>query len=240
MTSPLISTPHRATNSPTRRIAHAVLVAAVRGRRDRGGDWGEAVLAEFAETTGNLEAIRWTWGGLRAAWHERRRRIHQLPRHVRITRRAVSVLIIAVVAGLAVNQWLLTVHTMPSGSMENTLLIGDRYLVDKVSFRITGLHRDDIVELTTPTSLRVKRVIGLPGDTISCAGGRVLVDGTPLDEPYLASDYPDETYTDCTTVTVPPNQLYLLGDHRIVSQDSRQSGPVNENAIVGRMLLKLP
>jgi len=225
--------------SPIRRIAHAVLVAAVRGRRERGGDWGEAVLAEFAETSGDLEAVRWTLGGLRAAWHERRRRSRQLPRNVRIARRALAVLVIGFFAAIAVNQWVATVHMAASGSMENTLQIGDRYLVDKVEFRVTGLHRGDIVEARTPTSLRIKRVIGLPGDIISCAGGRVQVNGTEVDEPYLANAEPAEVSTDCASLTVPPGHLYLLGDHRLVSQDSRQEGPVPADTIKGRMLIKV-
>jgi signal peptidase I len=239
MSSSLLRTPGQVHRSPVRRLAHAVLVAAVRGRRERGGDWGEAVLAEFAETNGDLEAVRWTLGGLRAAWHERRRRVRQLPRSVRIARGAVAVLVVGVVAGIAVNQWIATVHMAASGSMANTLQVGDRYLVDKVGFHVTGLHRGDIVEAATPTGPRIKRVIGLPGDTISCAGGRVLVDGTALNEPYLATDYPAEVITDCTSLTVPPDHLYLLGDHRIVSQDSRQTGPVPTNTIIGRMLVKV-
>lgn len=239
MSSSMLSAPEQVHDSPIRRLAHAVLVAAVRGRRDRGGDWGEAVLAEFAETTGDLEAVRWTLGGLRAAWHERRRRARQLPRGVRIRRRALAVAVIAVIAGLAVNQWVLSVHMVASGSMENTLLIGDRYVVDKVGFRVTGLHRGDIVEAASPTSVLIKRVIGLPGDTVSCAGGRVLVNGSPLAEPYLTGEDPANAGTDCPTVTVPPNHVYLLGDHRAVSLDSRQLGPLSDDTIKGRMLVDL-
>jgi signal peptidase I len=221
--------------SPVRRVARAVLTAAVRGRRERGGDWGEAVLAEFAETTGDLEAVRWALGGLRAAWHERR----LLPRRVRVARRAVAALIIALAGGFAVNQWVLTVHMQPSGSMENTLLVGDRFLVDKAGFRVTGLHRGDIVEIDHDGSVRTKRVIGLPGDTISCRGGRVLLDGRPVNEPYLAAASPDDIRTDCTTVTVPAHHLYLLGDHRAVSQDSRQDGPISDGEVIDRMLVKV-
>ncbi len=239
MSSSMLSTPEQIHDSKIRRIAYGVLAAAVRGRRDRGGDWGEAVLAEFAETNGNLEAVRWTVGGLRAAWHERRRRVRQLPRNVRIKRRAVAVLVIAVVAGVAVNQWVLTVHRVASGSMETTLLIGDRYVVDKVGFRVTGLHRGDVVEAVTPVGSQVKRVIGLPGDTVSCLDGRVLVNRTPLNEPYLNRAYVDEMRTDCATVTVPPGHVYLLGDHRIVSLDSRQLGPISEKNIRGRLLVNL-
>ncbi|MET0494435.1 MAG: hypothetical protein ABW000_15030, partial [Actinoplanes sp.] len=93
MSNPDSRTPARTHESPIRRVAHAVLVAAVRGRRERGGDWGEAVLAEFGATTGDLEGIRWAWGGLRAAWQERRGRVSRLPRKVRIARRAVATLV---------------------------------------------------------------------------------------------------------------------------------------------------
>lgn len=226
-------------DSSIRRVARAVLVAAVRGRRERGGDWGEAVIAEFAETSGDVEAVRWALGGLRAAWQERRRRVRELPLRVRITRRVLAAVAVMVVGGLAVNQWVLTTYYMPSGSMEQAILIGDRLLVDKIVFHVMGLHRGDVVEINGPSSVQVKRVIGLPGDTISCGGGRVVLNGRMLEESYLKPFYPDEIFTECATVTVPAHHLYLLGDHRIVSQDSRQVGPVSENAVKGRVLVKV-
>ncbi|GIF22582.1 hypothetical protein Ate02nite_53120 [Paractinoplanes tereljensis] len=224
-----------------RRLAYAVLVLAVRGRRERGGDWGEAILAEFAETTGDREAVRWAAGGLRVMWHERRARRRELPRIVRIRRRVVLIVLIGLAVGLVVNRFVLTVGYVDNGSMETTYLIGDRYVVDLVAFRLTGVRRGDVVELNRPGTdrLLIKRVIGLPGDTVECRGGGVWLNGAPLDEPYLS---PDPEYTrmeDCTATTVPPHQLYLLGDHRIVSEDSRKYGPVDEGALHGRVLLRL-
>jgi signal peptidase I len=227
--------------SAVRRIAYAVLAAAVRGRGERGGDWGEAVLAEFAETTGDREAVRWAAGGLRAVWHERRARARELPRIVRIRRRAVLITLIAVVAGLAVNRFVLTVGYQESGSMEPTYLIADRYVVDLAAFRLTGVRRGDVVEFTMPDTDRlvVKRVIGLPGDTVDCRDGRVWLNGAPLDEPYLSAD-PEFARTEgCTATTVESHRLYLLGDHRLVSMDSRQYGAVDEDAVHGRVLLRL-
>jgi signal peptidase I len=217
-----------------RRAARAVLVTAVRGRKARGGDWGEAVLAEFAETRGGWEAVRWVAGGLRAVWHERRRRARELPRPLRISRRIAVIAVVALVAAVLVNQFVMNVAMMSSGSMEPTLLIGDRYLQDKAAWRLTGLHRGDVVVYNAPNP-RIKRVIGLPGDTIECRDGKVWRNGRQLDEPYLGTD-PDESRTDCATTTVPEGSLYLLGDHRLVSQDSRQSGPVRENAIRARIV----
>lgn len=227
--------------SAVRRVAYGILAAAVRGRRERGGDWGEAVLAEFAETTGDREAVRWAAGGLRAVWHERRARRQALPRIVRIRRRAVLIALVGVVAGLAVNHFVLSVGYVASGSMEPTYLITDRYVVDLAAFRLTGVRRGDVVEFTMPGTDRlvIKRVIGLPGDTVGCRDGRVRLNGAPLDEPYLSADPDYVAMGSCATTTVPPHQLYLLGDHRVVSTDSRQYGTVDEDALHGRVLLRL-
>ncbi|WP_306204060.1 signal peptidase I [Actinoplanes sp. RD1] len=222
-----------------RRAARGVLVAAVRGRRERGGEWGEAVLAEFGETRGDREAVRWAAGGLRTVWRERRRRVRSLPRPDLIARRLVIGTAFAVVAGLLVNQFALSVRMMPSGSMEPTLRVSDRFLVDKVGFRLTGLHRGDIVVYTGPDgSQRVKRVIGLPGDRIECRDGRVWRDGAPVDEPYLPAD-PAQGRTDCGALTVPAGRLFLLGDHRVVSVDSRGDGPTRRGDVRARVLTPL-
>jgi signal peptidase I len=227
--------------SAVRRLAYAVLAAAVRGRRERGGDWGEAVLAEFAETTGNREALHWAAGGLRAVWHERRARRRELPRIVRIRRRAVLIALIGIVAGLVVNRFVLSVGYEPSGSMEPAYNVADRYVVDLVVFRLTGVQRGDVVEFTMPGTERlvIKRVIGLPGDTVECRDGRAWLNGAPLDEPYLWDNSDEARTDDCTATTVPPHQLYVLGDHRVVSMDSRQYGTVNEGALHGRVLFRL-
>lgn len=228
-----------------RRAARAVLTAAVRGRKERGHEWGEAVLAEFDDTQGDWDAVRWAAGGLRTVWHARRGRVRQLPRAVRLSRRAALVAVLAVLAGLAVNRYVLTVGYMAGGSMAPTLNIGDRYLVDKVGYRLTGLHRGDVVVIPgvaaageTPPPARVKRVIGLPGDIIECRDGALLRNGAPVEEPYLPEDA-GEARTDCSTVTVSPNHVYVLGDHRIVSIDSRQDGEFSEDAVQARVLTRV-
>ena len=237
----MTSTVSRTGADPIRAIARAVLVAAVRGRRDRGGPWGEAVLAEFGQTTGRWEAVRWTAGGLKAVWQERRAKARTRPRYVRISRRIVATLVVALVAALVVNQFLLTSRYTLTGSMSPTVRIGDRYLVDRVGFRVTGIARGDLVEFPTPEAPRIqslRRVIGLPGDVIDCRNGKVFRDGAEIPEPYLATDDPDAG-TDCTAVTVPAGSLYVLGDHRTVALDSRQWGFIAESEVTGRYLLPL-
>jgi signal peptidase I len=218
--------------SVVRRLARTVLTVAVRGRRERGGPWGEAVLGEFDRTNGNLEAIRWVAGGLRAVWIEHRGRIRELPRWQRLSRRWLLIALVAIGSAVLVNQYVLTARFTPSSSMEPTLQIGDHWLLDKVSFRITGLHHGDVVSYAEgPMYPFAKRVI-------TCRDGFVYRDGTRVDEPYLPAD-PAEARTDCTEVVVPDGQLYLLGDHRLVSQDSRQDGTVPIDEIEGRRLFTL-
>jgi signal peptidase I len=223
---------------PIRAAARAVLAAAVRGRRGRGGLWGEAVLAELEQTSGRWEAVRWAAGGLRAVWQERRATARTRPRYVRISRRIVTTAVVGLLAALLVNQFVVTPRYMPSGSMEPTLLPADRYLSDRVSFRFTGLRHGDLVEFPMPDDperLALKRVIGLPGDVIDCSDSRVFRNGVQLSEPYVV---PGEG-TDCTPVTLAAGQLYVLGDHRVVSQDSRHWGPVAERAVIGRYLVRV-
>jgi len=223
-----------------RRAARAVLVAAVRGRRERGGPWGEAVLAEFDRTNGRWEALRWAAGGLRAVWHERRARVRGLPRAVRIQRAVAATAVLGLLAALAINQFALTSRYMPSTAMAPTVPVAGRFLLDKVGFRVTGFERGDIIEFPipdVPADHTVKRVVGLPGDTIECRDGRVYRDGTAVEEPYLTGDPQTSRTVDCGgPTTVPAGQLYVLGDNRTASRDSRDWGPIPQTSVGGRLL----
>lgn len=227
-----------------RRIAYRVLLVAVRGRRRRGGDWGEAVLAEFPETRGTGAGMRWMVGGLRVAWRERRARVRQLPRYQRIGRRFAFTALTGGLAAFLLGQFVLTPTYMPSGSMEPTLRIGDRYLVDKVAFRMTGIHRNDIVTVEvrqpdlTPESRRfVKRVVGLPGDTLTCRDGAVLRNGTVIARRRVDGD--SSIPVSCEEITVPKDHVYVLGDFLDVSLDSRQLGPIPQKDVVGRVVARI-
>jgi len=140
----------------------------------------------------------------------------------------------------------LRIYTMPNGPMENTLRVGDRFAVDTHA----RVHRGSIIVFTGPASWQasqlgktdlkfVKRVIGVGGDHVVCCdrSGRVTVDGVPLEEPYL---YPGVRPSGVTfDVTVPPARLWVMGDHRDASADSRshmsdgQTGTIPESAVVG-------
>jgi signal peptidase I len=147
--------------------------------------------------------------------------------------------VLGAAAALTVAQFVVTPRYMPSGGMEPTVPIAGRYLVDRVSFRVTGLSYGDVMEFPMPGEpdwLAVKRVIGLPGDRVECRDGRVHRNGAALDEPYLPADA-TERRTDCAPVTVPAGMLFVLGDHRLASADSREWGPAAQADVDGRLLV---
>jgi signal peptidase I len=186
-------------------------------------------------------------------------------------------LVVAFCLAVLVRTFLLQAFFIPSGSMEDTLLRGDRVLVNKVVYDLRDPQRGEVVvfhgtdawaphkPVETPPSFLakvgrtigdlvgvsqpgekdfIKRVIGVPGDRVRCCddGGRVTVNGVSLDEPYVIRnapvDMPPNT-GECrsrrfTEVVVPPGQLFVMGDHRLVSKDARCQGPVPIDNVIGR------
>ena len=138
---------------------------------------------------------------------------------------------------------------IPSGSMLPTLQIGDRIVVDKLSYRLHGVHRGDIVVFRRPPlehadySDLVKRVIGLPGDTISSADGRVYhrragrwpSPGCPRPVPTTAPSPLPRRFSLNHPYTVPAGEYFVMGDNRTDSEDSRYFGPIPANLMVGKM-----
>lgn len=211
-------------------VAYRMLKFAVRGRKEEGGPWGEAVLAEFDQVTTTGEAIRWTAGGMRVALRERY-----------AARPAAYRLAAAALVLVAATPFLVGVRFVPSGGMAPTLAVGSDHLIDRLAFRATGLDHGDIIAFpgpdTPPGSFEtMRRVVGLPGDRIECRDGRVLRDGVALDEPYL---HPESAVigTDCVPVTVPDGSLYVLGDDREAALDSRHWGVISADVVSGRVIV---
>jgi len=190
-------------------------------------------------------------------------------------REGLLLIVVAAVLTVLVKSFFIEAYRIPSGSMENTLRIGDRVLVNKLVYRIRGIDRGDVVVFSgtgswgPPEPPRsggtvevayhsamwamglqadgtdyVKRVIGLPGDHVACcdAQGRITVNGVPLREQSYV--YPGEAPSDESfSVTVPPGRLWVMGDHRGDSADSRYhpddpgDGTIPESAVVGRAFL---
>jgi signal peptidase I len=121
-------------------------------------------------------------------------------------------------------------------SMENTLHSGQFVLVNKLAYLFHSPERGDVVVLQEPDVPGrdlIKRVIGLPGDTIKLDGTNVWVNGMLLNEPYITQ----KSNPGAETVTVPPNDYFVLGDNRPVSEDSRYFGFVPKDYIVGKAIL---
>lgn len=227
------------------RICRRILAKAVRGDGERGSDWGEAILRELDEAPGPLAAIRWTASGGFVALRERRGRLRSPASPAaasasapRLSRRVVGAAAAVIAGALAINQFALSMVYIPSGSMEPTLRIGDRILLDKASLRLFDLGPGDIVafhrtERPGTRTTMAKRVIGLEGDHIECRDGNVLRDGSAIDEPYLE----EAVRTECAPVTVPEDSLYVLGDQRSVSRDSRHFGVIKREDVVGRLVV---
>lgn len=165
-----------------------------------------------------------------------------------------TVAIGALVIAMLVRTFLVQAFSIPSESMEPTLNRGDRLLVDKISYRFGDVQRGDIVVFDSPKGQLVgtnepliKRVVGLEGETIGLIDGIVAVDGNDLREPYLNPNtltFPQGPIPGCvdggslTQCTVAKGYIFVLGDNRPSSRDSRFFGPVETESIIGRAWLK--
>lgn len=184
------------------------------------------------------------------------------------------ILLIAVLLVLGLTAFVAKPFSIPSGSMERTLQVGDRVLVNRLVYHFRPIERGDVIvfdgtdsfvaQSSVPTrdpftglvtavgqafgvlppdgSDFVKRVIGLPGDRVQCCDtqGRLLVNGEPIQEPYLyPGDVPSEQ---AFSVLVPEGKLWVMGDHRSQSADSRAhlgdpgGGMVPESKVIGRVM----
>ncbi len=153
----------------------------------------------------------------------------------------VIVIFVALLVAFVVRTFVLAHFVVEGSSMYSTLETGDRVFVNKLSYRLHDPNRGDVVVLhqITGASERdlIKRVIGLPGETVEVRNCTVLIDGRVLNEPYL--DPTVVTPTDCggdydSSEPIPEDHVFVMGDNRGGSQDSRVIGPVSEDDLVGR------
>jgi signal peptidase I len=158
-------------------------------------------------------------------------------RAVRFMRDLLETVLPALLIALLINVFVGQATRVEGQSMEPNLHTNQRLVVEKVSYRFHGPDRYDVVVLRLPTQgeeLLIKRVIGLPGETVEIRGGRVYVDGERLDESFVQGQTRPGREG---TVTVPPLHVYVLGDNRNHSNDSRSFGPVPIDNLVGRAWL---
>jgi len=187
---------------------------------------------DFSDPTGKVPAVR------RRKWFTRRWVIEWL-------------IIIAVAVGVAIllRAFVVQTYYIPSGSMEPTLQVGDRILVNKLSYHLHAVNRGDIIVFSTPPNEvgkcggapvadLVKRVIGLPGETISDTNGTIYINNKKLAQPWIKND-PYRYTASFPPVHIAANHYFVMGDHRTDSCDSRIWGTVPRSDIVGRVFLRI-
>jgi signal peptidase I len=172
------------------------------------------------------------------------------------------VTIVAIALGLAllIQAFIVKPFRIPSESMEPTLDIGQRVLVDRVTNHFSDFHRGDIVVFKppkgadtdecgvshpatqpcpTPTPEKsdtnfIKRIVGLPGDRLKVINGRVVINGKQLEEPYIRPSTTCDLCQEPREITIPPGSFFMMGDNRGQSADSREWGPVPKKWIIGK------
>jgi len=156
---------------------------------------------------------------------------------------AVMVCIIAVMfSGNNFPERILGVHAykIPADSMSPTIVSGDRLIVDMRYYKTNRLKRGDVVVYKTPVDnvLFVKRVVAIGGDTIAGDSKGTILNGQHISEPFVLSEdaTPPEDSANFGPVSIPANQFFVLGDNRNHSYDSRFTGPVNLNRLIGKPL----
>jgi len=164
------------------------------------------------------------------------------PHGVRIAAEWIGLVVLALVIALLIKTFLFQAFFIPSESMVPTLRVHDRVLVNKLSYKLHPVHRGDIVVFKAPEGSDpgiddlVKRVVGLPGETVSATDGHVDIDGKQLPEPYL----PKGTITTSfSAVRLPPDHYWVMGDNRGNSKDSRVFGAITKKNIVGRVFFRI-
>ena len=186
------------------------------------------------------------------------------PRVGRFLRELPGVLLLALVLAVVIKTFLLQAFFIPSPSMLPTLEIDDRVLVSKIAYRFNGPQAGDVIVFDSPFSTDssrdplwvratrnvleavgvrtarvedlIKRVIAVGGDRLEIRDNRVIVNGIPLDEPYLTAGY---RMRDLSPVYVPADHVWVMGDNRDNSQDSRRFGPVPLVDVVGRAFVRI-
>ena len=155
---------------------------------------------------------------------------------------------IAIVAGallvaLLVKTFLIQAFYIPSLSMYSTLDKGDRVLVNKLSYHVHDVHRGDIVVFKRPKNVPdtgikdlIKRVVGLPGETIEAKDGAVYIDGHRLNESYLDAGV---RTVNLDRQKIADHKVFVMGDNRTNSEDSRIFGAIDEDLLVGRAFIRV-
>jgi len=170
------------------------------------------------------------------------------PSASKILRDWIFVIVVALGAAMLVRVFVLQQFYISGPSMETSLFQDDRVLVNKLSCRVHEVNRDDVIGFARVTTSGgvvehddlIKRVIAVGGDNIQIKKCEVIINGVQIDEPYLGAEVEGEDpnsrcrVADMPSLTVPVDQLFVMGDNRAESFDSRSFGPIPKKLVIGR------
>lgn len=136
--------------------------------------------------------------------------------------------ILIIILVILIKAFIFTPVIVNGSSMESTLYNKDIMILDKIGMRMNGIKRFDIVVIQTKNTKIIKRVIGLPGESIECKGGNIYINGKKIED-----DYGSNPTKDFELVDIPKDTYFVLGDNRGNSLDSRILGPISKEDILG-------
>ncbi len=162
----------------------------------------------------------------------------------------VVLVVLALLVAVGLRLYAFQTFSIPSGSMEPTLMVGDRIIVDKLAVDWGTIHRGDIVVFYSPPRedcggtrdpILVKRVIGIPGDRLYSLANTIYVNGRPLREAWSHTEPlgPPAIASPTRPVVVPAHRYYMIGDNHSDSCDSRYWGTVARSAIIGKVFVRV-
>jgi signal peptidase I len=141
-------------------------------------------------------------------------------------------IVLALIIAVIVRMFVFEPFNVSGPSMQDTLFTGDLVIVDKLVYTFREPHRGEVIVFHAPDQQDfIKRVIALPGETIEAKNNKIFVNGKIINEPYISED---NRTLDFDEVKVPPGDVFVMGDNRINSKDSRDIGPIPISKIIGR------
>ncbi len=157
----------------------------------------------------------------------------------------VETLVLTLIIFFVIQTFVAQPYRVEMSSMERSFEEGQYVLVDKLTPRWDAYSRGDVIVFDPPAAFEsdrrtpfIKRVIGLPGETVEVHDGKVWINGTALDEPYVFDGQPTETTGDASRWVIGDGQLFVMGDHRAASSDSRSFGPILRDSVIGRAWMR--
>lgn len=154
----------------------------------------------------------------------------------------LKAILIGVFVFIIIQWFFFTNYEVEGGSMKPTLQDGDKLVVDKISYRFGEINRFDVIVFhANENEDYVKRVIGIPGDEIEYKNDQLFINGEYIDEPFLTSFRNSSMFGSLTNnfkVTVPEGHVFVMGDNRRESYDSRHFGPIEIEKIVGKVNIR--